>query len=135
MFEVGQIVLCDAVGQLSGGQRLPFRQCIEQIKVQGDILRGKALCFEGMIERIVQNTSAVYGQKYIFTASILTKGHTVPNPAFDSAALVVIGTGTFLCVFFPRFEAVYIKFPHIVTDFCKAFDKFVVCHRFSPSVF
>jgi hypothetical protein len=50
----------------------------------------------------------------------------IAKPAFQTAALVVIGTRTFTLIVITALEAIYVEITHICSDLLKVFDKLTV---------
>ena len=128
--EPGEIVVVDAVDNFPGGERAAAGQQVHDVEVEGDVLVRKALCLEGLVERVVGDSPAVNREEDVLAGGILAEGHVIANPALDSAPLVVIAAGAFDTVLLPALEAIDIEFPHIVPDARKVLDQFVVRHRF-----
>ena len=95
-----------------------------------DIPIGKAFRFPCLVERIVMRNAAVDGEKDLFAVSGLPKTHIITQPAFNAAALVIIGAGAFLRELIAAFKTVHIEFAHIVPNAFKVFDQLAVGHTF-----
>jgi hypothetical protein len=50
----------------------------------------------------------------------------IAKPAFEPAALVIIGTRTLALVVITALEAIHVEIAHICSDFLKVFDKLTV---------
>ena len=74
--------------------------------------------------------AAVDGEKDLFAVSGLPKTHIITQPAFNAAALVIIGAGAFLRELIAAFKTVHIEFAHIVPNAFKVFDQLAVGHTF-----
>ena len=97
--------------------------------MKGDVLIGKALGFECLVERIVWDSPAVNREEYILTGGVLMKGHKVANPAFNSAPLIIVAAGAFDAILFPALKPIDIEFAHVVPDTFKTLDQLTICHE------
>ena len=124
-----EIVIVDAIDNLPGRKCAAVGQQIHHIEVEGDVLIGKALGFECLVERIVWDTSAVNREEYILPGCILMEGHKVANPALDSAPLIIVAAGAFDAILFPTLKPIDIEFAHVVPDPLKTLDQLTICHE------
>ena len=122
MIIVREVVIVDPINNFLGGQRFAISKDIQNVKVQSDVLVGKAFGFECFVKRVTGDATAVNGQKHILAGGILMEGHIIAEPAFDSAALIIIAAGTLGGVLVAAFEAVDIELAHIITNSIKILD-------------
>lgn len=76
--------------------------------------------------------AAVNGQKDILAVGRLPEAHIIAQPAFNPAALVIIGAGAFGPEIIPALKAIDIKLPDIITDPLKVFYQFTVSQGVPP---
>jgi len=60
-----EIVIIDAIDNLSGRKRAAIGQQVHHIEVEGDVLIGKAFGFKSLVERVVWDPPAVNREEYI----------------------------------------------------------------------
>ena len=63
-------------------------------EMQRDVAIGKAFCLPSIVQRVVPDRAAIDGDENVFTFGSANKAHMVAKPAFEPAALVIIGTRT-----------------------------------------
>jgi hypothetical protein len=74
----------------------------------------------------VAYATAINGYENVLSFSGPYKAHMIAKPAFEPAALVVIGTRTLALIVVTALEAVNVEIAHIRSDFLKIFDKLTV---------
>ena len=70
--------------------------------------------------------AAVNGNEHILALGSAHKAHMISKPALHSAALIIIGAGTFLIILVSALESVNVEFTHIASYFFKVFNKLVI---------
>ena len=124
---MGKVVIVDVIDDFLAGKRAAISQQIQNVKVERDILIGKTLSLERLVQGIMWDPSAVYREKHILTGSVLVEGHIVTEPTFDSPSLIIVAAGAFHAIFFTALEAIDIEFTHIVPDAVKALNQLAIC--------
>ena len=99
--------------------------------MQNNVIVGETFSLEGVEEGIVRNGAVVNGDKDILSVLILTETHVFSEPAFHSAALIVIASGALDVIFVSALEAVDIELPQVAADLFKVFNQFAVSHCFT----
>ena len=97
------------------------------------ILIGKAFRLKCLIQRIMQNSSAVKRQKGAFTVRLICETHIFPKPTFNSATFVIITPTAFFIIIFTPFKSVHVKLTYIITNILKILYKLTVCHISTPN--
>ncbi len=78
-----EIVIIDAIDNLSGRKRAAIGQQVHHIEVEGDVLIGKAFGFKSLVERVVWDPPAVNREEYILAGCVLMEGHKVADPTLN----------------------------------------------------
>jgi hypothetical protein len=81
--------------------------------MQHDIPIGKAFCFEGNIQRIVEERPAVNGDKNLFAGFIVIGIDISFQPGLDPAIFIVINPGALGVELITALEAIDIEVSHI----------------------
>ena len=108
-------------------------QNVKENKMQRNIAVSKAFCFPGVVQRVVPDGTAINGDEYVFTLRSAYEAHMIPQPAFQTSPLIIIGSGTLRLIIVTAFETINIEITHICSDFLKVFDEFTVRRHTSHS--
>ena len=132
--KLGEVTAGQPLHDLPQRQQLSVRKDIQQVKMEGDVLGGKALGFERLVEGVAPEPAAVHGQEHALAVGVLTETHVVPQPALHPAAFVVIAAGAFRAVFLPALEAINVELAHVAANSLVVFYQLAVCHPAPPPV-
>lgn len=124
-----EIVIIDAIDNLSGRKRAAIGQQVHHIEVEGDVLIGKAFGFKSLVERVVWDPPAVNREEYILAGCVLMEGHKVAYPTLNSSPLIIVAAGTLDAVLFPTLKPIDIEFAHVAPDTLKTLDQLTICHE------
>ena len=80
-------------------------------------------------------TTAVNGNKDVFSLRYLPKSHELPQLALNASSLIIIGSCAFPVILLPALKTIHIKLAHVSPNPVKIFDQFTVCHFPAPLYF
>lgn len=130
-----EIVIIDAIDNLSGRKRAAIGQQVHHIEVEGDVLIGKAFGFKSLVERVVWDPPAVNREEYILAGCVLMEGHKVADPTLNSSPLIIVAAGTLDAVLFPTLKPIDIEFAHVASDTLKTLDQLTIASKPPPAVY
>ena len=99
---------------------------VEENEMQRNVAIGKAFRFPSVVQRVMPDGAAINGDEYVFTLRSAHEAHMIPQPAFQTSPLIIIGSGTLRLIIVTAFETINIEITHICSDFFKVFDKLTV---------